>query len=279
MKKLLAALLAVLLLVGVTGCHKEKTPEEAEVPDETVTEPVTEEPEEPETSKEPDQPEQEAPQGQESGPVTDGELGADMTVVETENSIEDRVIYLITMPSVSTGNGDVDTILNDYYGNQTGKIEDLCWGEIYEQAINEHTSFEVYTNFSVMENTPERLSILRETIVKNVQTEETTITEQAETFRLSDGALLLAGDFFSVDEAAWTKRVVDVVRRSISENPYYAETFAPQWSDLVWSAFNKDQFYVTPESFCIFYQEGALGQEEVLHFEIPWTELQGITVE
>lgn len=277
MKKLLAALLAVLLLVGITGCHKETTPEEPEVPEETVTEPVTEEPEEPETPEEPEQPEQ--PQEPEKGPVTDGELGAEMTVVEVENSIEDRVVYLITMPAVSTGNGDVDTILNDYYGNQSGKIEDLCWGEIYEQAINEHTSFEVHTNFTVMENTPERLSILRETIVKNVQTEETTTTEQAETFRLSDGALLLAGDFFSVDEATWTNRVVDIVRRSISENPAYTATFASQWSDLVWSAFNKDQFYVTPEAFGIFYQEGDLGQENVLHFEIPWTELQGITAE
>ena len=277
MKKLLAALLAVLLLVSVTGCHKEKAPQEPEVPDETVTEPVTEEPEEPETPEEPEQPEE--PQEPEKGPVTDGELGAEMTVVETENSIEDRVTYLITMPSVSTGNSDVDTIINDYYGNQTGKIEDLCWGEIYEQAINELTSFHVTTNFEVMENTPERLSILRQTITTNIQTQEKTTTEQAETFRLSDGALLLAGDFFSVDEAAWTNRVVDILRRSISETPYYAETLAPQWSDLVWSAFNKDQFYVTPESFCVFYQEGALGQEEVLHFEIPWTELQGITVE
>lgn len=279
MKKLLAALLAVLLLVGVTGCHKEKKPQEPEISDETVTEPVTEEPEQPEQPEQSEQSEQEAPQGQETGPATNGELGAELTVVETENSIEDRVTYLITMPSVSTGNSEVDTILNDYYGNQAGKIEDLCWGEVYEQALNEHTSFNVTTNFSVMENTPERLSILRETIITNVQAEETTTTEQAETFRLSDGALLLAGDFFSVDEATWTNRVVDVLRRSISENPHYAEILAPQWSDLVWSAFDKDQFYVTPEAFCVFYQEGALGQENVLHFEIPWTELQGITVE
>lgn len=277
MKKLFAALLAVLLLVGVTGCHKEQTPDEVEVPNETVTEP-----EQPDTAEEPEQPEQseqEAPQGQEHGPATDGELGAELTVVETENSIEDRVVYLITMPTVSTGNSDVDTILNDYYANQTGKLEDLCWGEVYEQALNDHTSFELVTNFSVMENTTERLSILRETILTNVQTEETTITEQAETFRLSDGALLLAGDFFSVDEAAWTNRVVDILRRNISETPGYSESLDPQWSNLLWSAFDKDQFYVTPEGFGVFYQAGALGREEALHFEIPWTELQGIIVE
>lgn len=280
MKKLLAALLAVLLLVSVTGCHKEKTPEESEVPEETVTEPVEEEPDnslsqEPDTSENPqEQPDNQEP---EDTPATNGELGAELTVVETENSIEDRVTYLITMPSVSTGDSAVDTILNDYYANQTGKLEDLCWGEIYEQAINDHLSFHLTTNFNVEENTPERLSIVRQTIVTNTHTQESTITQQAETFRLSDGALLLAGDFFSVDEATWTNRVVDLVRRSISENPYHSETLSQQWSDLAYSAFNKDQFYVTPDAFCVFYQDGALGQEGVIYFAIPWTELQGIT--
>ena len=280
MKKLLAALLAVLLLLGITGCHTEKTPEEPEIPDETVTEPVEEEPDTP-PPQELDTPEddQEQEDNQEETPVTDGALGAEMTVVETENSIEDRVTYLITMPSVSTGDSAVDTILNDYYSNQTGKVEDLCWGEIYEQAINDHVSFEVMTNFSVKENTPERLSIVRQTIVTNTHTQERTITQQAETFRLSDGALLLANDFFSVDEAAWTNRVVDLVRRSISENPYHSETMSAQWSDLAYSAFNKDQFYVTPDAFCVFYQDGALGQEGVMEFELPWTDLQGITVQ
>ena len=222
---------------------------------------------------------QEQEDNQEDTPVTDGELGAEMTVVETENSIEDRVTYLITMPSVSTGDSAVDTILNDYYSNQTGKLEDLCWGEIYEQAINEHVSFDVMTNFSVKENTPERLSIVRQTIVTNTHTEERTVTQQAETFRLSDGALLLANDFFNVDEAAWTNRVVDLVRRSISENPYHSETLSSQWSDLAYSAFNKDQFYVTTDAFCVFYQDGALGQEGVIEFELPWTDLQGITAQ
>ena len=52
-----------------------------------------------------------------------------------------------------------------------------------------------------------------------------------------------------------------------------------QWSDLAYSAFNKDQFYVTPDAFCVFYQDGALGQEGVMDFAIPWTELQGITAQ
>lgn len=280
MKKLLAALLAVLLLVGVTGCHKEKTPEEPEVPEQTVTEPVEEEPDDSQP-QEPETPEdnQEQEDNQEDIPATNGELGAELTVVETENSIEDRVTYLITMPSVSTGDSAVDTILNDYYSNQTGKLEDLCWGEIYEQAINDHVSFDVVTNFSVQENTPERLSIVRQTIVTNTHTQESTVTQQAETFRLFDGALLLANDFFSVDETAWTNRVVDLVRRSISEDPYHSETMSQQWSDLAYSAFNKDQFYVTPDAFCVFYQDGALGQEGVMDFAIPWTELQGITAQ
>lgn len=281
MKKLLAALLAVLLLVGVTGCHKEKTPEEPEVPEQTVTEPVEEEQPDDPQPQEPETPEdnQEQEDNQEDTPATNGELGAELTVVETENSIEDRVTYLITMPSVSTGDSAVDTILNDYYANQTGKLEDLCWGEIYEQAINDHLSFYLTTNFNVEENTPERLSIVRQTIVTNTHTQESTITQQAETFRLSDGALLLANDFFSVDEAAWTNRVVDLVRRSISEDPYHSETMSQQWSDLAYSAFNKDQFYVTPDAFCVFYQDGALGQEDVIDFAIPWTELQGITAQ
>lgn len=280
MKKLLAALLAVLLLVGVTGCHKEKTPEEPEVPEQTVTEPVEEEPDDSQP-QEPETPEdnQEQEDNQEDIPATNGELGAELTVVETENSIEDRVTYLITMPSVSTGDSAVDTILNDYYANQTGKLEDLCWGEIYEQAINDRLSFYLTTNFNVEENTPERLSIVRQTIVTNTHTQESTITQQAETFRLSDGALLLANDFFSVDETAWTNRVVDLVRRSISEDPYHSETMSQQWSDLAYSAFNKDQFYVTPNAFCVFYQDGALGQEGVMDFAIPWTELQGITAQ
>ena len=280
MKKLLAALLDVLLLVCVTGCHKEKTPEEPEVPEETVTEPVEEEPDDPQP-QEPETPEdtQEQEDNQEDTPATNGELGAELTVVETENSIEDRVIYLITMPLVSTGDSAVDTILNDYYSNQTGKLEDLFWGEIYEQAINGHVSFNVVTNFSVQENTPERLSIVRQTVITNTHTQESTVTQQAETFRLSDGALLLANDFFSVDEAAWTNRVVDLVRRSISEDPYHSETMSQQWSDLAYSAFNKDQFYVTPDAFCVFYQDGALGQEGVMDFAILWTELQGITAQ
>lgn len=275
MKRLFAALLAAVLLLTLAACKRDEapeTPEEPEItepqePEETLPseEDVPDEPAEPDETAEPDDdtPSEPAPEG---AAVVEDQV--------TEGQVEEAISYKITVPKISTGDAAADEILSAYYASAAGKVEDLCWGELYEEALESQGMYHVEAGYTVMRNDGEILSIRRDVTITNLKTDQVEDTMYAETFSLPGGGLMTAQDFFTVDP---TDRLVEQVQRIISENPYHSETYDPQWSELCRSAFNKDQFYVTEDYYAVFYRSGDLGPAGQIVFEIPWDSLRDIT--
>lgn len=278
MKRMIAALLAAVLLLALTACGQE-TPAE-EVPEAPPSEPVVQPPE----TEEPPQiqppaveeaPPVEAPPA-EDAPVADAG-DATVTISTEMDSIEELVTYELKLPVVETGDAAVDQILSDYYTSVGGKLRDLCWGEVYEQALEDRAVIHVTADFTVKKNSEGILSICRTVTVANLQLsswpETTTYTE---TFNLANGGLMTAADFFDADEAAYTARLTEGVHRQISQDPYHDQTYFAQWEDLTNQAFDKDLFYVTDEAYCVVYQQFALGGAAENVFPIPWSSLADI---
>ena len=270
MKRLLAALLAAVMLLTLAAC-KQEAPDPVEPEEPEITEPVTpeepEEPEEPETPEEPEEPEE---------PETPDEPVEGAATVEdqvTEGQVEEAISYRITVPKISTGDAAADQILADYYTSAAGKVEDLCYGELYEEALESQGMYHVEAEYVVECNDGEVLSIRRTVTTTDLRTSQAQVKLYAETFALPGGGLLTASDFFTVDP---TDRLVEQVRRIISEDPYHDQNYYSQWSDLCQSAFNKDQFYITDGFYVVFYQEGDLGNGGKTVFEIPWDSLRDI---
>ena len=273
MKRVLAALLAACLLLTLAACKKDETPVEPEEPE--ITEPQepdteTTEPEEPETPEEPEEPEEP------TEPETPDQPAEGAATVEdqvTEGLVEESISYRITMPKISTGSADADQILSDYYTSAAGKVEDLCWGELYEEALTDHAMYHVEADYVVERNDGGILSIRRTVTTTDLQTSEVRVTMYAETFSLPGGGLMTASDFFTTDP---TERLVEQVRRIISEDPYHDQYYDPQWSELCASAFNRDQFYVNDGFYVVYYQEDDLGPGGTSVFEISWDSLKDI---
>ena len=278
MKRLLAALLAALLIWTLAACKEDPAPVDPEDPE--ITEPQdTEEPtdqapdgsETPETSEDPEAP-GETPETPETQ-TPDGGSPASVTDQVTEGQVEESISYRITMPKVSTGDAAADQILADYYAAAAGKMEDLCYGDLYTEAMDNQTMYHMDTTYSVEQNDGSVLSIRRTVTITDLKSNDLRSTIYAETFALPGGGLMTADDFFLTDP---TDRLVDQVRRIISEDPYHDQYYDAQWSDLCRSAFNKDQFYVTDGFYVVFYQDGDLGPGGTTLFEIPWSALRDI---
>lgn len=278
MKRLLAALLAALLIWTLAACKEDTAPVDPDEPEITESQ-DTEEPEgqdvpnesgEPETPDGTEEPATETPET--TGPSADGT--AAVTDQVTEGMVEETLSYRITMPKISTGDAAADQILSDYYASAAGKVKDLCYGELYEEALEAQTMYHVETEYFVERNDGNLLSIRRTLIVTDLKGTGIWTTMYAETFSLPGGGLMTAGDFFITDP---TDRLVEQVRRIISEDPYHDQNYDPQWSDLCASTFNKDQFYVTDGFYVVFYQDGDLGLGGRTVFEIPWDSLRDIT--
>lgn len=274
MKRLLAALLAALMLLSLAACKKDEAPETPEEPE--ITEPQEPDTETPEPEEEvPDEPtEPDEPETTDPEPTAPAEGAAVVEDQVTEGQVEEAISYRVTVPKISTGDAAADEILSAYYASAAGKVEDLCWGELYEEALESQGMYHVEAGYTVMRNDGEILSIRRDVTITNLKTDQVEDTMYAETFSLPGGGLMTAQDFFTVDP---TDRLVEQVQRIISENPYHSETYDPQWSELCRSAFNKDQFYVTDEAYVVFYHSGDLGPAGQIVFEIPWDSLRDIT--
>ena len=275
MKRLMPANLAGLLLMTLAACSRDSAPEAPATPETPESQPAQEEPDTPpeplpEEPAEPDTPEPEPESPPESGT-------AEVTDHITEGTVEDIIGYTIRVPQVSTGDAAVDQILNDYYTSAAGKVEDLCWGDLYVTAMEAQQLLHVAADFTVERSDGEILSICRTVTVENLSQAAVETTRYAETFRLLDGGLMSAGDFFTVEETVWRQRLADGVRRIISEDPYHAQRYDADWETLCESELDRDAFYVTDDAFVVLYQPGALGPSAQTAYPIPWDSLADIT--
>lgn len=273
MKRWIALTLALTVLLSLAACHKNETDIDPDPP--VVEEPV--EPVEPQEPTEPVEPDDGEAQPQE--PVNPEPSGDGVTVSEEtrEGQVEELVSYELVMPQVETGDAAVDQILKDYYDGVAAKLEDLCWYEVYEQALELHEIHHLSTDFTVERASDGILSIYRTVTVTDLVTNIAQTTAYSETFNLENGGLMTPADFFTVDEAAYANRLVDGVRRIIGEDPYHDQNYFAQWSDLAWNAFDKDQFFVTEDAYCVYYQENDLGGTAETVYRIPWDQLADIT--
>ncbi len=273
MKHILPLLLAALLLLSLAACQK--TEPEPETPVET---PTVETPETPEVPAEPEAPEvPETPEASEE-PEAPAEVPADTAAVSTmtvADSIEESVSYYLELPEITAADEDVSEILNAYYQSVAGKLKDLAWGEVYEQAIAEHTVLHLDAAYEVMRNDGDILSIYRTVTLDAPMADGLPeVTAYAETFDLKTGGLLTASDFFDADEAAYTERLTQCVAQLISEDPYHDQSYTASWETAVRERFDPTRFYVTDDAYVVFYQDGDLGWfVDAATFPIPWSRL------
>ncbi len=272
MKHILSLLLAALLVFSLAACQKNE-PE----PEPPVEPPVVETPETPEVPAEPEIPEvPETPEVPEE-PEVPAELPAGTAEVATTtiaDSVEESVSYSLELPEITAADENVSEILNAYYQSVAGKLKDLAWGEVYEQALADHAVLHLDASYEVMRNDGDILSIYRTVTLDAPMADGIPeVTAYAETFDLKTGGLLTASDFFDADEATYTERLTQCVTQIISEDPYHDQNYTASWEDAVRERFDPARFYVTDDAYVVFYQDGDLGWLVEAAFPIPWSRL------
>jgi|GEM_PF-5762154 len=265
MKQLISALLAVLVLLSLSGCRRAAVPAA-----ETTAAPVTETPA-PETTTA--APATTAPAAESETAPPSGT--AAVTDRAEEGSVEESVGYRLVVPQVSAADPAAAQTINDYYTSVLGKLKDLAAGEVYEQAMNNHTVLMLTSAYETECNRDGVLSLRRSATSADQSGGRDTVTWYAETFNLANGGLYTLGDFFSVPESGYAARLTGAVAAQIGDDPNHAQTYFDNWETLVVSSFDATQFYVTPDAVVVYYQAGALGRDAVF-FTIPDKELADI---
>ena len=270
MKKqtLLAAAMAAFLLLSLAACHKApaQTPDEPQIPPVNQPQDPTPDPAPPETPQDPDLPQR--PQG--DVPVED---------LVDQGSVEEVVSYQITVPQITLADATAAESVNGYYRSAAGKLADYAWGELYESALEDHSVNQLEASYEVGCNQDGMLSVFR-SAVSTSSTGERYVTHYAETFATKNGGLLIADDFFTVDQQAYTDVLVSAVTAQIEAMDQKDALFDSGWETTVRQAFDKDQFYLQADPdgmrFVVFYQEGELGEDAPYSFALPVSDLEAI---
>lgn len=90
-----------------------------------------------------------------------------------------------------------------------------------------------------------------------------------DTFRVSDGAMLSLGDFFTAPEEKYSERLLYSVRKYISENK--GDLFGDAEA-IAAEAFPYDTFCVTKNGISLFYPEMTIAPQSmgVIRIDVPW---------
>lgn len=292
MKKLILLLLTAALLLA--ACTKEAVPvpEPEPEPEPVVSQPAADpepaapadEPE-PAPEKEPETEPQPAPQPAHT-PESEEEMGVTVDITEKSGSVEESVSYEIRIPALE-GAGSGAAAINAYYEGVANKLHDMAYGEIYEQALDRHAVLELVGDCTVERNDGKLLSVRRSVAVYEMQpgTGEWNVgvqySEFTETFDVETGGLLTPGDIFDAEQAVYTERLVDNVRRYIREHPGSDSPgsvyWRPEWETLAAERFDPNRFYLTSDAYVVLYAEGELGEGMGTdEFHIPWRQLADI---
>lgn len=287
MKKLIPLLLTAALLM--TACTKESAPMPEPEPEPPVSQPEpAPEPSAPAIESEPapePEPEPEPAPEPVQTPVPEAAAGVTVRIMEQAGSVEESVSYGIRVPVVDGADGAA--AINAYYEGVAKKLYDMAYGEVYEEALDRHTILELVGDCTVERHDGKLLSVHRSVAVYDMQPGAgewnvgVQYSEFAETFDVETGGLLTPGDIFDAEQAVYTERLVDNVRRYIREHPGSDSPgsvhWKPEWETLAAERFDPSRFYLTGDAYVVLYEAGELGEGMGTDtFFIPWRQLADI---
>lgn len=213
------------------------------------------------------------PRAPEEGvPVSAGALTVYTALVS--GTAEECVFYRLELPQPAEQTHGTERI-RAYYEAVALRLAMLAQEELLLAAHEKNSAVDLSATFKVLRNGSGMISVLREVMITALADAEPEIrTVDSETFHLETGELMKAEDFFAVDEAAYTARLLACVRAQIDEEGR-AERLLAGWEETLRTSFSSAQFAVTDEAYLVYYQPGTLDTGAAL-FEIPWDALRDI---
>ena len=204
----------------------------------------------------------------------------------TDESVTKDPLVMLTvyLPKVS-GNDDIEL----YYQGRLDSIKqqaqttylDLGRGnyQFASQDIGIFSPVTVEIGYHVLRNDGRLFSVRRE-VYENTGGAHPSITLQSETFRVSDGAMMVFSDLFTVsyDDAVAKIRpmIEDQMDKRIKE--YGSEYYFDDAKSQLFAMWDKSDWYLTDDSLVMYWQTYAISPyvAGVQEFSIPLSELADI---
>ena len=204
----------------------------------------------------------------------------------TDEAVTKDALVLLTvyLPKVS-GCDEIEM----YYQGRLDKIKqqaqttylDLGRGnyQFASQGIGIFTPVTVELGYRVLRNDGKLFSVRRE-IYENTGGAHPLITLACETFRVSDGALMIFSDLFSVDYDAATAALKPIVEEQMDKKikEFGAEYFYDNAKENLLDMWDKADWYITDDALVMVWQTYAISPyvAGVQEFMIPLTRIADI---
>ena len=285
MKKLLAVILVLCLALSFGCGKKDKQSDTPSAPDNPSTD-----------TPAPDKPAPDAPNPSDPGSDTPSVTPDKTQPLEwtdriftgtfTDEAVTKDALVLLTvyLPKVS----DCDEI-ELYYQGRLDKVKqqaqttylDLGRGnyQFASQGIGIFSPVTVELGYKVLRNDGKLFSVRRE-VYENTGGAHPLITLACETFRVSDGALMIFSDLFSVDYDAATAAIKPIVEKQMDKKikEFGAEYFYDNAKENLLDMWDKGDWYLTEDSLVMIWQTYAISPyvSGVQEFVIPLSRIADI---
>lgn len=286
MKKLLAVILVLCLALSFGCGKKDKQSDTPSIPDNPSTD--TPAPDKPA----PDTPNPTGPDTGDNPSVTPDKAqplewtDRIFTGTFTDETVTKDALVLLTvyLPKVS-GSDDIEL----YYQGRLDKVKqqaqttylDLGRGnyQFASQGIGIFSPVTVELGYKVLRNDGKLFSVRRE-VYENTGGAHPLITLACETFRVSDGALMIFSDLFSVDLDAATAAIKPLVEEQMDKKikEFGAEYFYDNAKENLLDMWDKGDWYLTEDSLVMIWQTYAISPyvSGVQEFVIPLSRIADI---
>ena len=286
MKKLLAVILVLCLALSFGCGKKDKQSDTPSTPDNPSTD--TPAPDKPA----PDTPNPSTPDTGDNPSVTPDKAqplewtDRIFTGTFTDETVTKDALVLLTvyLPKVS-GSDDIEL----YYQGRLDKVKqqaqttylDLGRGnyQFASQGIGIFSPVTVELGYKVLRNDGKLFSVRRE-VYENTGGAHPLITLACETFRVSDGALMIFSDLFSVDYDAATAALKPIVEKQMDKKikEFGAEYFYDNAKENLLDMWDKGDWYLTEDSLVMIWQTYAISPyvSGVQEFVIPLSRIADI---
>lgn len=286
MKKLLAVILVLCLALSFGCGKKDKQSDTPSIPDNPSTD--TPAPDKPA----PNTPNPTGPDTGDNPSVTPDKAqplewtDRIFTGTFTDETVTKDALVLLTvyLPKVS-GSDDIEL----YYQGRLDKVKqqaqttylDLGRGnyQFASQGIGIFSPVTVELGYKVLRNDGKLFSVRRE-VYENTGGAHPLITLACETFRVSDGALMIFSDLFSVDLDAATAAIKPLVEEQMDKKikEFGAEYFYDNAKENLLDMWDKGDWYLTEDSLVMIWQTYAISPyvSGVQEFVIPLSRIADI---
>ena len=194
------------------------------------------------------------------------------------------VILTVYLPKVSA-NDDIEL----YYQGRLDRVKeqaqttylDLGRGnyQFASQGIGIFTPITVELGYQVVRNDGKLFSVVRD-IYENTGGAHPSITLAAETFRVSDGALMVFSDLFTVSYDDAVARIKPLVEKQMDERiaQYGAEYYFDNAKSDLFNMWDRTDWYITDDTLVLIWQTYAISPyvAGVQEYAIPLREIADI---